>query len=425
MVSEKREEKRPDEGKRMVRSDAMFDASAIRRQFPLLEKSGLVYLDSAATAQKPEVVLQAMDLFYRTQNGNAHRGMHPLAEAATEVLEGARERVKTFVNAKSTEEIIFTKSSTESINLVAHSLRSFCKQGDAIVTTVLEHHSNIVPWQQLQDTGVEVRFVPCDEEGVLDLDVLEKYLSDGNVKLVAVTGQSNVLGVRPDVERVIAMAHKAGALVLVDAAQSIAHMQTDVQKLDCDFLAFSAHKLYGPLGIGILYGKKKLLSDMPPFLGGGMMIREVTQKGFTTADLPQKFEAGTQPIAEAAGLHAAMDWLSQYSWNEIAEHEDGLIAHAVEKLSEIPGLGILGPKDPTKMHGCVSFVIDGVHPHDLTDILGQKGICLRAGHQCAQPLHKSLEIGASTRLSVAIYNTKEEIDRCVDALTQAVKTLRR
>ena len=295
--------------------------------------------------------------------------------------------------------------------------------GDAIVTTVLEHHSNIVPWQQLQDKGVAVRWVPCDAEGTLDLDVLEKHLSDGKVKLVAVTAQSNVLGVRPDVKKMIEMSHKAGALVLIDAAQSIAHQKTDVQELDCDFLVFSGHKLYGPMGIGVLYGKKKLLSDMPPFLGGGMMIREVTQNGYTTADLPQKFEAGTQSIAEAAGLHAAMDWINQYSWEDIAAHESALMAHAHAELSKIDGLKILGPSDARKIHGCLSFVIDGVHPHDITDVLGQKGICLRAGHHCAQPLHKQLGIGASTRLSVGIYNNKEEVAASCAAVHEAINLL--
>jgi cysteine desulfurase/selenocysteine lyase len=270
-----------------------------------------------------------------------------------------------------------------------------------------------------------VRFVPCDAEGTLDLAVLEKHLSDGKVKLVAVTAQSNVLGVRPDLQKMIAMAHDVGALVLIDAAQSIAHEKTDVQALDCDFLAFSGHKLYGPMGIGVLYGKKKLLSDMPPFLGGGMMIREVTQSGYTTADLPQKFEAGTQPIAEAAGLQAAMDWISQYSWKEIEDHEQTLIAHAHAELSKIDGLKILGPKDASKMHGCISFVVDDVHPHDITDVLGQKGICLRAGHHCAQPLHKQLGIGASTRLSVGIYNTKEDISVAAQEMISALQLLKK
>ncbi len=408
----------------MVVSVAMVSTSDIRRQFPLLEQKGLIYLDSAATAQKPQVVLDAMKTFYEKQNGNAHRGMHPLAEAATEALENARERVRSFINAKSTEEIIFTKSCTEAINLVAHAFGKTCHPGDAIVTTVLEHHSNIVPWQQLQETGVSVRWVPCDAEGTLDLDVLAQHVADGKVRLVAMTAQSNVLGVRPDVKKMIEMAHNAGALTLVDAAQSIAHEKTDVQELDCDFLAFSGHKLYGPMGIGVLYGKKKLLTDMPPFLGGGMMIREVTQNGFSTADLPQKFEAGTQPIAEVAGLHAALDWISQFSWNEIQDHEQALIAHAHAELSKIDGLKILGPSDAKKMHGCISFVIDGVHPHDLTDVLGQKGICLRAGHHCAQPLHKQLDIGASTRLSVGIYNTIEELNEAAQQITAALELLK-
>lgn len=420
IVTENAEKKRQYDGKTMLGSVTMIDTPAIRRQFPLLEGSGLTYLDSAATTQKPEVVLQAMEKFYQTQNGNAHRGMHPLADAATQALEGARERVKKFVNAHSVEEIIFTKNCTESINLVAKSLGKEWDKNDAVITTVLEHHSNIVPWQQ---TGADVRWIPCDEKGVLHLGVLEKHLSDGKVKLVAVTAQSNVLGIRTDLERIIAMAHKAGAFVLVDAAQSMAHQHTDVQKLDCDFLAFSGHKLYGPLGIGVLYGKKTLLSAMPPFLGGGMMIREVTQTGFTTADLPHKFEAGTQPIAEAVGLHAAIDWISQFSWEDIAAQESTLIAHAAKKLLEIPSVHLLGPL-AAHHTSLISFVVDGIHPHDLTDILGQKGFCLRAGHQCAQPLHANLNIGASTRLSVGIYNTKEEIDLCVDEVRNAIDRLR-
>lgn len=409
-----------------------LEVQSIRRQFPILQSQvkgqTLIYLDSAATSQKPSVVLDVMQKFYETQNGNAHRGMHVLAERATEALEGSREKIRSFLNARSTEEIIFTKGCTEAINLVARSLGSTWKKGDAVVTTMLEHHSNIVPWQQLQDSGIAVRWVPCNQEGTLDLSILQKHLSDGRVKLVAVTAQSNVLGVQPYLTKIIEMAHDAGALVLVDAAQSIAHTRTDVQELGCDFLAFSGHKLYGPLGIGVLYGKKKMLTDMPPFLGGGMMIREVTERGFTSADLPHKFEAGTQPVVEAAGLHAAIDWLMQFSWKDIGDHEQALIAHAAKKLSEIPSLHILGPLGTSRLalrtsYGCLSFTLDGIHPHDLTDILGQKGICLRAGHHCAQPLHKILGIGTSTRLSVGIYNTKEEIDAAVQEILAARRLL--
>lgn len=374
-----------------------------------------------------------MDEFYRKSNGNAHRGMHPLAEAATEALESSRERIRSFLEARNPEEIIFTKSCTEAINLVAKSLSQLWKPGDAVVTTELEHHSNIVPWLQLKERGIDVRWIPCNKEGELDCSVLEKHLADKKVRLVAVTAQSNVVGVRPDLGKIIELSHKSGALVLIDAAQSIAHTKMNVAELDCDFLVFSGHKLYGPLGIGVLYGKREILEKMPPFLGGGMMIREVTQEGFSPADLPQKFEAGTQPIAEAVGLRAAIDWLSQFSWKEIEEHEQGLLEYAQEKLSRIDDLTILARSKTNNQKlitnnfpsSCLSFTIEGVHPHDLTDIVGKEGICLRAGHHCAQPLHKRLGVTASTRLSVALYNTKEDIDRAVIAIQKAVEFLKR
>lgn len=403
-----------------------MNMAQIRRQFPALQTqvSGhpLVYLDNAATAQKPEAVLRAMDAHERAGAGNAHRGMHVLAELATMTLERARGVIQKFLNAVHPEEIIFTKSTTESINLVARSLGKNFERGDLVVLTELEHHSNIVPWLQLkEERGIDVLWVPCDEHGTLDLVALDRFLAVGNVKLVSVTAQSNVLGCRPAIGSVTMKAHAAGALVLIDAAQSVAHGPTDVQALDADFLAFSGHKLYGPEGIGILYGKKKLLEAMPPFLGGGMMIAEVHKDGFTPADLPQKFEAGTQPISEAEGLRAAIEWLRNYSWGDIAAHEARLLGIAEKELSKIPGLRIFGA---APYAGCLSFVTEGAHPHDLTEILGREGICMRAGHHCTQPLHERLGVNATTRLSVALYNTEEEILAVRPAMEAALKKLR-
>ena len=415
-----------------------LDISSIRRQFPILAERinghPLVYLDSAATAQKPQCVLDAISHFYTNDNGNAYRGMHPLAERATEVLENTRRRVAHFIGAEHDEEIIFVRNATEGINLVAKSWgRQFLQKGDRVVLTILEHHSNIVPWLQLkEERGIEIDWIDIDDKGELQLDQLDSTLHTGKVKLVAITAQSNVLGIRPPLTKIIERAHAAGALVLVDAAQAIAHGPTNVHTLACDFLVFSGHKLYGPTGIGILYGKRSLLEQMPPFLGGGQMIREVHQGRFTPADIPMKFEAGTMPLAEAAGLHAAIDWISQYPWEEIHAHENDLLSLASEELSGVKGLQILGAfanqrlktkNQKLPVSGCISFAIDSVHPHDLTDILGQQGICLRAGHHCAQPLHERLGIAASTRLSVGIYTTEEEIRALRPAIEEAMKIL--
>ncbi len=413
-----------------------LDPVSIRDQFPLLAKqidgNPLIYLDSAATSQKPQAVLDRMDRFYKEENANAHRGMHVLAERATVAYEDARKTVQKFVNAKHADEIVFTKNCTEAINLVAKSWgRTNMQQGDVIVLSILEHHSNIIPWLQLkEERGMELKWIDSDDEGRLNMNQLAGFLSEGNVKMVAITAQSNVLGVRPPLEKIISSAHEHGALVLIDAAQSVAHHPTDVQALDCDFLAFSGHKLYGPTGIGVLYGKRKLLESMPPFLGGGGMIQEVTMDGFTAADVPQRFEAGTQPIAEAVGLAAAIDWLGQYSWTDIEAHEQKLLRAAIDSLRTIPKLRILPSLSPNSEvrsppSGCISFVIDGVHPHDLTEILGRRGICLRAGHHCTQPLHKKLGVAASTRLSVGIYNTVEEITALPPKIAESVDRLSR
>lgn len=416
----------------MLNSLFMLDLPSIRRQFPILAEQVdghlLVYLDSAATAQKPSVVLDALVRFYEHGNANAHRGMHVLAERATVAYEGARETVRRFVGARRKEEIVFVKSCTEAINLaaIAASRGKLLGKGDRVVLSVLEHHSNIVPWLQLQEReGIEILWMDCDDQGRLRLEQLDGYLQKERVKLVSITGQSNVLGVRPPLREITSMAHGAGALVLVDAAQSIAHGPTDVAALDCDFLAFSGHKLYGPMGIGVLYGKLDLLRALPPFLGGGMMIETVAQDGFTPAEIPARFEAGTQPVADAVGLGGAIDWLSRFPWKDIVAHDAELMRRTLEALATVPGLRILGPGNAGEAAGCVSFTVEGVHPHDLTEILGRRGFCLRAGHHCAQPLHRRLGIAASSRVSFGIYNTLEEIDLLPREIEQAVSMLRR
>ncbi|MDD5751407.1 MAG: SufS family cysteine desulfurase [Candidatus Peribacteraceae bacterium] len=404
-----------------------MDLSAVRRQFPLIARGKSVYLDSAATAQKPETVLKAMDAYYREENANVHRGMYDLAEQATESFEQSRSAVQHFIHARHADEIIFTKNATESLNLVVRSWgRANLVQGDAVVLTILDHHSATVPWMQLrEETGVEIRWLDCDETGMIRVNDLQRMLAQGKVKFVSLTGVSNVLGVRPPIGELTAIAHAAGAVVCIDAAQMAPHHPMDVEALDCDFLALSGHKLYGPTGIGVLYGKRELLKTMPPFLGGGSMIAEVHRDGFTPADAPQKFEAGTPPIAEAIGLAAAIDWLGQYPWKDIQAHEAVLMRAAFQTLQSIPGLKILGPQNPEDVSACVSFTVEGIHPHDLTDVLGHEGICLRAGHHCAQPLHERFGIPASARLSVGIYNTEEEIRSVGPAIARAIALLKK
>src|SRR3989344_884149 len=400
----------------------------IRQDIPILKETfdgnPLVYLDNAATTQKPRAVLDAMTRFYETDNANAHRGMHVLAERATIALEDSRRTVQTFLHAAHPEEIVFTKSCTESINLVARGLSQAWIDADAIILSILEHHSNIVPWLQVkEERGCDLLWIDIHDDGTLNMQGFEEVLRHGTVKLVAITAQSNVLGIRPPLKEMIQKAHAAGALVLVDAAQAMAHEKIDVTELDCDFLTFSGHKLYGPTGIGVLYGKRKLLETLPPLLGGGMMIGEVFTDRFTTADVPAKFEGGTQPLAEAVGLDAAIDWLTQFSWDDITKHESLLMKKAYDLLQKIPGLTILCPNPNPTPSPLLSFTIDGVHPHDLTEILARKGICLRAGHHCTQPLHRRLGIPASTRLSVGIYNTTTELDLLAKELPEAVKRL--
>lgn len=406
-----------------------FDINVIRKQFPILSRRigehALAYLDNAATTQKPLCVIDALTNFYRSNNANVNRGVHPLAEETTVAYDDARRSVSAFVGATSPHEIIFTRNATEAINLVARSWgETNLKQGDAVILSVMEHHSNIVPWLQLKaKIGIQIVWIGIDAEGNLSMPELKKALKNRSVKLVSLTGLSNVLGTRPPLEEIIKLTHAAGGKILIDAAQLIAHTRINVQSMDIDFLAFSGHKIYGPMGIGVLYGKGELLRSMPPFLGGGDMIQNVTQDKFSVAELPRKFEAGTPSVADAIGLRAAIEWMEATGVKAMADHERSLITHASQLLSQINGIRILGPSDPKNRTACISFVVDGVHPHDLTDVLGRQGICLRAGHHCTQPLHRHFQIPASTRLSVAVYNTKEEIERCVTSIEKARKLL--
>ncbi len=399
---------------------------AIRRSFPFLKREidgkPPAYLDNAATTQKPDAVLDRLSRFYREQNANINRGMHPLAEEATVAYEDARKTVAAFIGAAHPYEIIFTRNATEAINLVARSYGEILMKNDAVALSVLEHHSNVIPWLQLEKrSNVEIEWMQLQEDKRLDIESLKKILKKGKTKLVSVSGLSNVLGTRTPLEIITALAHDAGAKVLVDAAQLIAHESIDVQKLDIDFLAFSGHKIYGPTGVGVLYGKRKLLDAMPPFLGGGDMLESVDRNGFTPAELPRKFEAGTPSIADALGLAAAIEWMESVGIEAMHAHTKLLLAYARKKLSTVKNLNILGPVSGDDLLGCVSFTVDGIHPHDLTEMIGEKGICLRAGHHCTQILHKHLGITASTRLSVAGYNTEEEIDRCVAAIEEAIR----
>lgn len=398
-----------------------FDINKIRKDFPILERKTdndkrIVYLDSTATSQKPQQVIDAMNNYYQKSNANIHRGVHTLAEEATAMYEGAREKIAKFINAKTSREIIYTRNTTESINLVAYSwARANLKAGDLVILTEMEHHSNLVPWHMLQaEKNIELDFIPVTENGLLDLDTY-KSLLDRSPKLVSFTHMSNVLGTVNPVQEMIAMAHQVGAIVLVDGAQSVPHLSVDVQKLDADFYAFSAHKMCGPTGIGILYGKSALLESMPPFLGGGDMIKEVKLRSFRANTLPHKFEAGTPAIAEAIGLGAAVDYLSNIGMDAISKHEHEITEYALERLEEITGLKLFGPS-ADKKGGVAAFTLDGIHPHDVAQILDQDGIAVRAGHHCAQPLHEKFGIPATSRASFYLYSTKDEVDLLVNGL---------
>lgn len=395
------------------------DWDHVRADFPILSRTvhgkPLVYLDSTATSQKPQVVLDAMDDYYRTTNANIHRGVYELSEVATDRYEKARARIARFINAKSSREIIYTRNTTEAINLVAYSWgRANLREGDVILLSKMEHHSNLVPWQILaSERGIELRYLDVDAHGLLVLDGMHEKLR--GVKLVSITHMSNVLGTINPVEEIIARAHEAGALVLLDAAQSVPHLPVDVQALDVDFLAFSGHKMCGPTGIGILYGKRELLEEMPPFLGGGDMISTVTLEGFTSNELPWKFEAGTPAIAEAIGLGAAVDYLVGLGMDNVHAHEQELTTYALDRLRGLSGVTVYGP-DAEHKGGVVAFDIEGVHPHDVATILDGEGIAIRAGHHCCQPLMQHLDVPALCRASFYVYTWREDVDALVEGV---------
>jgi cysteine desulfurase/selenocysteine lyase len=399
----------------------MLNVNEIRKDFPILQRetqpgTRLIYLDSTATSQKPLAVLNAMEDYYRSSNANIHRGVHTLAEEATTLYEQAREKIARFINAPFARQIIYTRNTTESINLVAYTwARANLTAGDLVILTEMEHHSNLVPWQMLQaERGIELDFIPVTEDGLLDLDAYKALLSR-SPKFVSFTHMSNVLGTINPAGEIIRLAHAAGALTLVDAAQSVPHLKVDVQALDADFLAFSAHKMCGPTGIGALYGKAELLESMPPFLGGGDMIKEVHLHSFRANTLPHKFEAGTPAIAEAVGFGAAADYLTSLGMDNISAHEHEITEYALEKLEEVPGLKLFGPS-ADKKGGVAAFTFDGIHPHDIAQILDRDGIAIRAGHHCAQPLHEKFGIPATSRASFYLYNTKDEVDMLVNGI---------
>lgn len=408
-----------------IRSLLPYDVDAIRADFPILAQSHhegtpLVYLDNAASSQKPRQVIEAMDAYYRETHANVHRGIHKLSEAATSAYEDARKRIARFINAHSRREVIYTRGTTEAINLVAQTWgRTNLNAGDVVLTTVMEHHANIVPWQMLAtEKGIIVRYAPMLPDGTLDMDAFKTMLYAEPVKLVTIVHASNVLGTINPVEEIVEMAHEVGALVLVDAAQSIPHLPVDVQALGADFVAFSSHKMAGPTGIGILWGKRGVLEAMPPWQGGGDMISQVTFEGSTWNELPYKFEAGTPSIAEAIGLGAAVDYLSQLGMENVHRHEKVITEYALERLSEVPGLTLYGPSASQK--GAVAaFTIDSIHAHDLAQLLDTEGVAVRAGHHCAMPLHGLLNVPATARASFYLYNTPEEVDRLIEAIYKA------
>jgi cysteine desulfurase/selenocysteine lyase len=404
---------------------APLDVARIKKDFPILERvvhgKRLVYLDSASSAQKPSAVIDAMDNYYTTNHANVHRGVYQIAQEATDLYEGARAKVANFIGASSPDEVVFTKNATEAINLVAYSWgRANLGPADAIVTSEIEHHANFVPWLQLRrENGTELRFLRLGHDGALELDNLAQLL-DG-AKLLAVTAASNVLGTLPPVRLMAEAAHAAGALLLVDGAQFVPHIATDVKGMAADFVAFTGHKMLGPTGIGALWARKELLEAMPPFLTGGEMIRDVRLDGFTTNDVPWKFEAGTPPIAEAVGLGVAVDYLAGLDMAAVRSHEAALTAYAMDALAERYGsdITIHGPRRPEPRAGIVSFTYKDVHAHDLSQVLDEAGVCVRAGHHCAKPLMRRLGVTATARASFSVYNDEADVDALVDAIGQA------
>ena len=406
-----------------------FDIDAVRRDFPILARplpngATLAYLDNGATSQKPKSVIDKLCEVYETYNANVHRGIHQLGDRVTVELEAAREKVRQFINAAQTEEVLFTSGTTMSINLVAHGwARKFLKPGDEILLNEMEHHANLVPWQQAaKATGAKLRYIPLTTDGRLDATHFERLITS-KTKLVAVTAMSNVLGTINPIRELAERAHRVGAVILVDGAQSVPHMPTDVRDPLIDFLAFSGHKLYGPTGIGVLYGRRELLETMDPFLCGGNMISEVHRESSTWGELPSKFEAGTIPIAEAIGLGTAIDYIQSLGFEAIHAQETKLLDRALRLLPQTPGVTVYGP---TLEHrgSIVSFTVEKVHPHDLADLLDQKGVAVRAGHHCTMPLHDWLDVAATARASFAFYNTEAEVDALIDAIHYARRKFR-
>ncbi len=409
-----------------VTSQTKLDAHRLRADFPVFEQEihgkPLAYLDSASSTQKPRQVLDALREFYETSYANVHRGVYELALRSTAGYEGAREKVRAYVNAESTREIVFTRSATEALNLVAYAWGlDNLGEGDIVVVTELEHHSNFVPWQYLaQRTGASFRAIPIDDAGELQLDALDGIAAEGNVKVVANSLISNSLGTINPVEKLAAWAHEHGAIMVVDAAQAAPHRPIDVQALGCDFLAFSSHKLCGPSGVGALWGRRELFEAMSPFNLGGEMIRSVKVEGTSWNELPYKFEAGTPAIAEAVGFGVAIDYVTAIGLEAIEQHEHELVAYAMERIAEVPGITVFGPP-PERRAGILSFDLEGVHPHDVAQVLDWEGIAVRAGHHCTQPLMTRLGVAATTRASFYLYTVREEIDRLIDGLHKVRK----
>lgn len=401
-----------------------MELKKIRNDFPILKRKingkRMVYLDSAATSQKPKQVIKEIEKYYENYNSNVHRGIYKIAAEATEEYEEARKKIAKFINAKSEKEIIFVRGATEAINLVRFAWAEKLRPEDEIISTVMEHHSNIVPWLMLKKKGIDLKFVEINDDGTLRMEEFKKLITP-KTKLIAVSHVSNVLGTINPVKQIAKLAHENGARILFDSAQSVPHMPVDVQELDCDFMAFSGHKMFGPTGIGVLYVKEEVYLEMEPFMGGGEMIKEVFLTNATWKDPPHKYEAGTPDISGAIALGYAVDYLEKIGMKKMKEHEKTLTRYALEKLSKVPGIKIYGPKNAENRGGVIAFNLGDIHAHDLATILDEQGVAIRSGHHCTMPLHSKLGVSATARASFSIYNTKEDVDELVNALNKARK----
>lgn len=402
-----------------------MDSEKLKKDFPIFSRKingkAITYLDNAATTQRPASVIKAISEVSKLHNANPHRGIYTLAEEITEMYEQSREKVGKFINSSSSNEVIFTRNASESLNLVMYSYgRNFLKEGDEVIISIMEHHSNLVPWQSLQERGVKLKFIPITQEGKLDLEKYDEAFTH-NTRLVAMTNASNSIGTINNAKELCKTAHDHNAVFVMDGAQSVPHFKVDVQSLDCDFLAFSGHKMLGPFGIGVLYGKEELLEEMPPFLYGGEMIRRVELDKTTFNELPAKFEAGTPNASGAVGLSAAIDYLNKVGMENIREHEVQLTDYAMKRMNEVEGITIYGVKKAEEKTGVVSFNIEGIHAHDVASIMDEDNICIRAGHHCTMPLMKTLNVPATARASIYLYNTKEDIDKLVEGIYKAKK----